>query len=72
MKNKLGVFGAILLIIFGILMLNISRDVFSGGGFNFEFVILFFYGTVPLGLAIYIIFNLDKEDKIEQIKSKKN
>jgi uncharacterized membrane protein HdeD (DUF308 family) len=34
--------------------------------------IIFFYGIIALGIGIYILLNLNKEDKIEQIKTNKN
>lgn len=71
MKNKLGIFGAIVLIVFGMGILKIAGSNFSEEGFNFGILILFLYGIIPLGLAFYTLFNLDKEDKIEQIKDTK-
>jgi len=65
MRNVVGLISGAFLVVLGVILL-------STGIFNFKslggFIMLMIYGILALGIGIYILFNLDKEDKIEQVK----
>ena len=66
----MGIVSGIGLIVFGIWMLRVTTGVFLSDGWNIGVFFLFLYGMIPLGLGIYILFHSNKEDQIEQIKTK--
>jgi len=68
MNNKLGIFGGLLLVAFGIFWFWLLLSELLKKGFNIGTVIFLGYGIISLILGIYILFNLKKEDNIEQIK----
>ena len=70
MENKLGIFGGFLLIAFGIFMLKIACDIFFTEGSSIGVFFLSLYGAIPIALGLYLLFNLNKEDEIEQVKTK--
>ena len=58
----------IVLIVFGIFLISIEVLNIGDKG-----VLSFFalYGLIALGIGFYMIFNMNKEDKIEKIKTHK-
>ena len=67
MKNKLGLISGIALMIFGIFMISLGlREMDDKMGRVFFLI----YGGISMILGLYMLFNLEKEDSIEQIKNK--
>jgi ABC-type antimicrobial peptide transport system permease subunit len=67
MKNKVGFVSGIALTIFGIWILSLTfTDLQDKGLLIFTLI----FGGLSVILGIYMLFNFDKEDTIEQIKSK--
>ena len=58
----------IVLIVFGIFLISIEVLNIGDKG-----ILSFFdlYGLIALGIGFYMIFNMNKEDKIEKIKTHK-
>jgi len=67
--NISSVISIIILFAFGIFMLVVgvvSSDELVGS------IIAIVFGLISIGLGVYMIFNFDKEDRVERIKKNKN
>lgn len=67
MKNKVGFVAGIALIFFGVWILSLALGDLQDKGL---LIFTLISGGTCVILGIYMLFNLDKEDAIEQIKSK--
>lgn len=67
MKNKVGFVSGIALIILGACILSLAFAELQDKAL---LIFALIFGGLPVILGIYMLFNLDKEDTIEQIKSK--
>ncbi|MFH1451748.1 MAG: hypothetical protein ABIF88_01085 [archaeon] len=62
--NVSGIITGIVLMILGITLLAVAGINFFETGL---FVTLLIYGTLVVGVGLYILFHLNKEDEIEKI-----
>ena len=67
-KNPVGFTSGTVLIVFGVILIFFG---FSNFDQIVGLTILMIYGVIVLGIGIYILLHLDKEDEIEQIKTNK-
>lgn len=67
-KNTAGLIAGIILTIAGILGAGFTLVGFSE---EWGLIIPLIYSLIALGLGIYLLFNYNKEDSIEQIKTRK-
>ena len=68
MKNKLGIFGAGFLMALGIFWFWLVFFELPKEDTKIGIGVLVIYGLISIVLGVYILFNLKKEDTIEQIK----
>jgi cadmium resistance protein CadD (predicted permease) len=67
-KNISGLISGIALIALGIFLIGVGFNIDDRGGI----IAVGIYGLIALGIGIFMLFNLEKEDKVEQIKKVEN
>jgi len=66
-KNLIGLVSGIGLLVLGVWLLYLCLGAEDNSGR----IVLCIYGSISLILGVYMFFNLNKEDKIEQIRKTK-